>query len=55
MKLSETIVAALFAGILMITQTGCDQQGPAEKAGEEIDDKVEQTGDAIEDATDRDR
>ncbi len=55
MKLSETIVAALFAGILMITQAGCEQQGPLEEAGEKVDDKVEQTGDAIEDATDRDR
>lgn len=54
MKLSEIIVAALFAGILMITQTGCEQEGPAEEAGEEIDEQVEQTGDAIEDTTDRD-
>ena len=54
MKLSEIIVAALFAGILMITQTGCEQEGPLEEAGEEVDDKIEETGDAIEDTTDRD-
>lgn len=31
--------------------TGCDQ-GPAEEAGEEIDDAADDAGDAIEDATD---
>lgn len=31
--------------------TACDDKGPAEEAGEAIDDTVEDTGDAIEDAT----
>ncbi len=31
---------------------GCDDQGPAEEAGEEIDDTVEDIGDSIEDAGD---
>lgn len=30
----------------------CDNQGPAEEAGEAIDDSVQEAGDAIEDATD---
>lgn len=55
MKLNETIIATLFASALMIALAGCEQQGPLEEAGETVDDKVEQTGDAIEDATDRDR
>lgn len=32
--------------------TACDNQGPAEKAGEALDESVEDAGDAIEDATD---
>lgn len=31
--------------------TACDDKGPAEEAGEAIDETVEDTGDAIEDAT----
>ena len=30
----------------------CEDQGPAEQTGEVIDETVEDTGDAIEDATD---
>lgn len=29
----------------------CDNQGPAEEAGEAIDDSIEDAGDAIEDAS----
>lgn len=55
MKLSETIVAALFVSSLMITLPACDNnQGPLEEAGEKMDDTVEDAGDAIEDATDGD-
>lgn len=32
--------------------TGCDQQGPAEEAGEEIDDAADDAGDAIDDTFD---
>ncbi|MDO8825104.1 hypothetical protein [Methylophaga sp.] len=31
--------------------TACDDKGPAEEAGEAIDEAVEDAGDAIEDAT----
>lgn len=36
----------------MITLPACEEQGPLEEAGEEIDEQVEETGDAIEDSTD---
>lgn len=36
----------LFGGI------GCKQEGPAERAGKEIDKAVEDAGDAIKDLTD---
>lgn len=32
--------------------TACDNQGPAEEAGENIDDAVEDAGDSMEDAGD---
>lgn len=54
MKLSETIAAALFVSALMITLPACEKQGPLEEAGEEVDDKIEDAGDAMEDATDGD-
>jgi DNA-binding transcriptional regulator GbsR (MarR family) len=31
---------------------GCDSQGPAEKAGEKIDQSIENTKDAVEQVTD---
>jgi predicted small lipoprotein YifL len=40
------LTMALVCGAL----AGCEQEGPAEKAGERIDEAVEQTQDAIDDA-----
>ncbi len=54
MKFSETVLAALLASVLVFSLSACEDQGPMEEAGEEIDDKVEESGDAIEDATDGD-
>lgn len=31
---------------------GCEDQGPAEEAGEQIDETAEETGDAMDDAAD---
>lgn len=31
---------------------GCEEQGPAEEAGEQIDDAVDDAGDAVNDAAD---
>ncbi len=42
------VLLALSVGVL----AGCDDQGPAEEAGETIDEAVDDTGDAIEDAAD---
>lgn len=40
----------ILGGAAMIS--ACENQGPAEEAGEAIDETVEETGDAIEEATD---
>ena len=42
-----TFVALMFVGV-----TACNKQGPAEEAGEKIDNSAERMGDKIEDATD---
>ncbi|HSH54780.1 MAG TPA: hypothetical protein VK967_07100 [Methylotenera sp.] len=47
-KLSVAALALLFA----IGLTACEK-GPAEKAGEKIDNAAESMGDKIEDATDK--
>ena len=44
--MAVALVAALAGGLL----AGCDDDGPAERAGEKIDNAVEKTGDAIGDA-----
>lgn len=48
----KTIAAALLASALIIPLSACDNDGPLEDAGEEIEDTVEDAGDEIEDATD---
>lgn len=52
MQFSKTTAGAVFGSVLMIVLSACDKEGPLEEAGEEVDDKVEDTGDAVEDATD---
>lgn len=55
-KGSTRITSALFALLFALgggaVLTGCEDQGPAEEAGEEIDEAVEEAGDAAEDAAD---
>lgn len=58
MKLVQIASAVLMVSALFIALPGCEQQGPAERAGENIDDavektgeQIERTGDAIEDST----
>jgi hypothetical protein len=38
---------------LTVLTFGCDSQGPAEKAGEKVDQSVENTKDAVEEASDK--
>ena len=46
---TSILLAALFLGGGI---TACEQDGPMEEAGEEIDDAVDDAGDEIEDAAD---
>lgn len=49
LKSSGLIVLTL---ALVLALSACEQKGPAEKAGEKIDNAAESLGDKIEDATD---
>lgn len=49
MKPGKTIAAALFMSALMVTLSACDNEGPMEEAGEEVDETVDNAGDAVED------
>lgn len=46
-----------FIAILMFAMTlglitACEQEGPMEQAGEDVDQAVEETGDSVEESTD---
>ncbi len=51
LKSAATPGVALVAGLLLVVLSGCDK-GPAEQAGENIDNAVEQAGDQMEKAGD---
>ena len=49
MRITMTLTAALLT--LMLGATGCSRdEGPAERAGEAIDEAMEETGNAVEKA-----
>lgn len=47
-----TAVAGGAMAMAALGSAGCEEQGPAERAGERIDEGVEETGEALEDAAD---
>ena len=49
MKMYKGILAALFSGLLLVGLSACEK-GPAEKAGEAIDDAASDVADKTEDA-----
>lgn len=49
-KMSKGVVAALVLGSLVAGLSGCRKEGPAERAGKEIDRSVEKAGQEIEKA-----
>lgn len=51
----NNLMPILMAGLLIVpslTLVGCDDKGPAEKVGEQIDETVNDTKRAVEDAAD---
>jgi len=63
MKLGKSVSVALVMGALLAVLTGCQkQEGPAERAGKEVDKavdkvgkKIEKAGDSIQDAAKDDK
>lgn len=51
-RISGALFALLFALGGGAVLTGCEEDGPAEEAGESIDEAIDDAGDAIEDAGD---
>lgn len=47
--LKNLCISVFAAGLLLIT-TGCEKEGPAEKAGEKIDQAVEETKENLNEA-----
>jgi len=48
-KISRSIISALVLGILVAGMSGCQKkEGPAEKAGKEMDKAAEKAGQQIE-------
>jgi hypothetical protein len=51
MKLGTTTGSVLVLGLLLVALSGCEK-GPAQKAGESVDDAVEKAGESFEKAGD---
>lgn len=51
MKLRTLTRIALVSGLVLVALSGCEK-GPAEKAGESIDDAVDKVGESLESAGD---
>lgn len=49
--LSRALLLTFVVGSLGMV-SACEQQGPAEEAGEKIDESIEEAGDEIEESTD---
>lgn len=53
MKMNSGIAAAIFLSLAVAGLAACEKKGPAEKAGEAIDNAAEKTGDKIEETGDK--
>lgn len=48
-----TLILAAVLGISTVGLAACDNKGPAEKAGEKVDNATSKTGDAMDNAADK--
>jgi len=46
------LTSMILGGIVLGSLAGCGNQGPAERAGENVDEAVEEMKDEVDDATD---
>ena len=52
-KISKSVIAVLVLGALVAVLSGCKKEGPAERAGKEMDKAAEKAGQQIEKAGDK--
>lgn len=50
MKLNRGIAVAILLSFAMAGLSACEKKGPAEKAGQAVDDAARKTGEAVKDA-----
>lgn len=53
MKSTKSVAAALAAVVLIAGLGGCQKEGPAERAGKQVDKAVDKAGEQIEKAGDK--
>jgi hyperosmotically inducible protein len=53
MRISTMLFPVAVSIALMLGAVGCEQEGPAERAGEKIDHAAERAGDKIEQASEK--
>ena len=47
------IFTAVLAALVLITAAGCQREGPAQRAGRQVDRALAKTGDKIDDTVDK--
>ncbi len=52
-KIGRSVVAALVLGVLVAGLSGCKKEGPAERAGKDMDKAAEKAGQQVEKAGDK--
>ena len=52
-KMLKKLLSAVCVSLMVMGLVACDKQGPAERAGEKMDNAAERAGDKIENATDK--
>jgi hypothetical protein len=53
MKLNRGIAAAILLGFAMVGLSACEKKGPAQRAGEAVDNAAQKAGDAVKEAGDK--
>lgn len=53
MKMNSGVAAAVFLSFAVAGLAACEKKGPAERAGEAIDNAAKKTGEKIEEAGDK--
>jgi hypothetical protein len=51
MKVIRNVVVVLALSSVALATSACPEKGPMEKAGEKVDDAIDETKDAIDDKT----